>query len=724
MRRALARLLGVVLTLALTSVVALAALSALSADARNGSPHRPLPLYFNASPRNVHDLARAAVQRLARGRDAEAERELSRLGGAALPHVLPGLAELPSSARGRVAQALAPVARRMGVAGDEDLSSAENAIAFWERFWQDRAFDFRPQVVRRMVGRLAQKSNALRVEDILHLDTYSLSELIPALGRIRSAQDVLRAERLTLVLSHVTGHGPVVKLGMSESEARSAVLKWQSFWLTEGADFVTLDGPTRVIAAFAQTQYGTWALHALGVLRNPAAQAASALGIPLRFALEGLFRLLSAVTVALLLGALWLRLERSRGERTGFAARLLATLLVILPTPFLALSLGAPGSHAARELFAALLTGALGAALLSRHALPILNAARAPSAPPFRQLLATLATACPSCLPWLMTATLSLELVLDLEGAARSVLEGISRGDVIPGMSLALGGSLVAVCLVTLANRAAPSAVPSDLGAPALVEVGGASRRRLWLLGIATLVLLGLFGAGWSQGSGQLGGWSAVADGARSLLGYGTVTLLVASVVGLSLGAAAASGPSALDGVLIRTLEVGAGLPAILWAAALAHWLGPGFAFALCLGLLRAIDVAWLLRGELRRRGANDQDLGARSLGHLPLSIYLQRRLRPAALPALSAVAMTPAWVLALGVAGRTASLPASAGAPGWSLLFARPLTSDAFPRLAALLMLALLTWLLLGTVTSAPRRVGAARASVPPADGAIDPSR
>jgi ABC-type dipeptide/oligopeptide/nickel transport system permease subunit len=276
---------------------------------------------------------------------------------------------------------------------------------------------------------------------------------------------------------------------------------------------------------------------------------------------------------------------------------------------------------------------------------------------------------------------------------------------------------LLAVLLVSLADTAASqSAFPTPY-APALVEVGGASRRRLWLLGVGTVALFGLFGAGWSRSPG-VGGWSAVADGARSLLGYGTLTMLVATVVGFALGAAAASGPNAADGLLIRIFEVGGGLPAVLWAAALSRALGSGATLALCLGLLRAVDVAWLLRSELLRRASANQELSARSLGHLPLSIYVRQRLRPAALPALSAVALTPAWLVGIAVAGRLASLPASAGAPGWSLLLSQPLGADTLPCIAAALMLSLLTWLLLSIVTSPPRRVGAARVSQPPADG------
>ncbi|MGC4092111.1 MAG: hypothetical protein QM756_30360 [Polyangiaceae bacterium] len=151
MRRALARLLAVALTLAFTSAVALAALSTL---ARPPLGVKPPPFYFNAAPRNVHDLSSEAVRRLTRGPDAEAERDLVRLGGAALPHVLPSLDALGPSARGRVALGLKPLAKRMGVASDSDFASEDAAVAFWTRFWQDRAFDFRPPVVKRLVGRL------------------------------------------------------------------------------------------------------------------------------------------------------------------------------------------------------------------------------------------------------------------------------------------------------------------------------------------------------------------------------------------------------------------------------------------------------------------------------------------------------------------------------------------------------------------------------------------
>src|SRR5689334_19234623 len=75
-----------------------------------------LPRFINLDPRDVRLRALAAVQAVAAGGDgaAAAADELRRLGGAALPHILP-LDALAPEPRTRVALALAPVAARMGL---------------------------------------------------------------------------------------------------------------------------------------------------------------------------------------------------------------------------------------------------------------------------------------------------------------------------------------------------------------------------------------------------------------------------------------------------------------------------------------------------------------------------------------------------------------------------------------------------------------------------------
>jgi hypothetical protein len=180
-RRALRRLFSILLTLFLTSLAALWALSSL--ESRFAAARPDLPNFFNPSPRNAQRLAGSQLEKLARGGDLElVKRELSRLGGAALPHVLASFDTLPPLERGRAALALGEIAARMNISSPSDFSTPESAVLFWTRFWQDREMDFKPQLVRRLVTRLAEKSSVLRSEDVIQLDTYALPELIRALA--------------------------------------------------------------------------------------------------------------------------------------------------------------------------------------------------------------------------------------------------------------------------------------------------------------------------------------------------------------------------------------------------------------------------------------------------------------------------------------------------------------------------------------------------------------
>src|ERR1700722_11333176 len=112
-----------------------------------------LPRFVNTHPADVESRVATAVNALAAGgaEEARGTRELGRLGGAALPYVLPRLEALAPEARGRVAVALAPVAARMGVGHGDDLLRPESAALFWSRFWDDRALDFTRTAVDRAV---------------------------------------------------------------------------------------------------------------------------------------------------------------------------------------------------------------------------------------------------------------------------------------------------------------------------------------------------------------------------------------------------------------------------------------------------------------------------------------------------------------------------------------------------------------------------------------------
>ncbi|HEX6271392.1 MAG TPA: ABC transporter permease, partial [Polyangiaceae bacterium] len=176
MRRAVEKLSWLVLSMALASVIAFAALARLS-DVAIGRVS-VMPLLVNLDPRNARDLALEAVRAVASGgaESRQGAAALVRLGGAALPHVLSTLDTLDPVARGRVALALLPVAKRMGLEEARRIDSPEQALVFWTRFWQDRSADFRSAVVRRKVQRLGDRALALRQKEVLELDTFAIPE--------------------------------------------------------------------------------------------------------------------------------------------------------------------------------------------------------------------------------------------------------------------------------------------------------------------------------------------------------------------------------------------------------------------------------------------------------------------------------------------------------------------------------------------------------------------
>src|SRR5688572_10632333 len=133
-RRLFPRAMRVLLTL--VAVGLLGFYGAASAARSTGSswPYRHLPVFLNLAPKDVRERADLAM-RSAAGPEgpaaARARAELVRLGGAALPYVLPRLDTLEPGARGRVAMALGPVALRMRVASADDVATPERALLFF-----------------------------------------------------------------------------------------------------------------------------------------------------------------------------------------------------------------------------------------------------------------------------------------------------------------------------------------------------------------------------------------------------------------------------------------------------------------------------------------------------------------------------------------------------------------------------------------------------------------
>jgi peptide/nickel transport system permease protein len=217
-----------------------------------------LPRFVNTEPQDARSRAYGAILHIAADdfRRAAASDELCRLGGAALPYVLPLFEALPPDARGRIAVALAPLAARMGIAEAEALKQPEAAVVFWTGFWEDRALDFTRAAVDRAVGRLVEHASDLREHEILVLDTFALPEIVRTMSTTRDGDALARLTRLAHRAAG--GRGRVLATDATADEVRRAVADWREWWFVHVTDFVVLDGIERASAFVTDTRYGKW----------------------------------------------------------------------------------------------------------------------------------------------------------------------------------------------------------------------------------------------------------------------------------------------------------------------------------------------------------------------------------------------------------------------------------------------------------------------------------
>jgi peptide/nickel transport system permease protein len=236
-----------------------------------------LPRFVNERPMDIRGKVDHALDLLLRnGTDAERGRELlENLGGAALPYLLPRLDTLESGSRARVAIALAKVAQRMGISSPH-LEDRAQAVAFWNRFWADRAIDFRPANARRAARRLATHATSTGQTDLLDLDTFALDQIMALLTEMSAsapsgpsspstadsdklAWNSLAVSRLVDAASHVSGRADRLADGATDAEAFACVRRWQRWWQVHRTDYTALTGASRVVAVLTETQYARWA---------------------------------------------------------------------------------------------------------------------------------------------------------------------------------------------------------------------------------------------------------------------------------------------------------------------------------------------------------------------------------------------------------------------------------------------------------------------------------
>jgi ABC-type dipeptide/oligopeptide/nickel transport system permease component len=221
-----------------------------------------LPRLINVSPRDVRATVDECTKHIIAS-DADApfcEERLATIGGAALPHLLPRLDDVPPTERGRLALALAPVARRMGIGEEADLTQPDRAALFWARFWEDRSVDFTDPAVHRAVQRITSRESDLLEQEIRLVDTFALRELVSAMKRTRDPEALAR---LTRSASHVTGRDGVLEPSADRARTSAVISEWQSWWYVHETDYVVLQGGEKVTASIAQTRYAKWVLGAV-----------------------------------------------------------------------------------------------------------------------------------------------------------------------------------------------------------------------------------------------------------------------------------------------------------------------------------------------------------------------------------------------------------------------------------------------------------------------------
>lgn len=433
------------------------------------------PRFIDPAPTDVRLRATAAVAAIADDGPLaeEARHELARLGGAALPHVLPGLDALGPEPRTRVALALAPIARRMGLAQSEEASDPARSVAFWTRFWDDRSIEFRQAVVRSAVRRLARYGSEPRAVELHALDTFALAEVLAALELPHDAASLDRARALVAIAAHATDRPDLIGPAADFVAARQCVERWRAFWSVYGADYVVLAGPSRVVAMIVETRYGKWALGALTQRLGIGADGRPVLDELARRAPVTLTLVFGSIAlgyaVALLAGSLGAA-SRQRGADYALVALILT--IYALPTAIGAVLLARFADATAMPLFAGVVLLAL--TLVAAPSLQQRSALRAALEQEWvraavgrgsSRLRAAVVHALPSALlplvtlaaleaPMALGGAFVVERVFGLDGLGEATLRAVAARDTSWLMAIALLASAAAAAGVILTDVA------------------------------------------------------------------------------------------------------------------------------------------------------------------------------------------------------------------------------------------------------------------------------
>jgi len=430
-----------------------------------------LPRFVNTAPNDVRARAVLAVATIAEdGPAAEGARdELARLGGAALPHVIPALDGLAPTPRSKVALALAPVARRMRLVPRDETVDPERAASFWIRFWNDRGPEFRGNAVRSTVRRLSRYGAGTRATDLRALDTFVIEHIVASLEAPSDAASLGSTRALVDILADVTERNDRIPLDADLDTARACIDRWLTFEAIYGNDFRTLNGATRLTAVATETRYGKWLLFALSSRVGKTAEGVPVLTALGRRSTVTLTLVFGAITFAYLLATpLGILAAAARRRVNDLGVAVIVLTLYALPTAVVAVfvaRVGGAGSLLLPTLLLALglvaapagqQRAALHSAVFSEHAL----AARARGSSLLRVVVvhglrhALFPTATLTTLeaPMALGGAFVLERVFGLGGLGEATLRAVEQRDIAWLMALSFFAAAFAAIGVFLTD--------------------------------------------------------------------------------------------------------------------------------------------------------------------------------------------------------------------------------------------------------------------------------
>ncbi|MCA9625063.1 MAG: ABC transporter permease [Myxococcales bacterium] len=436
-----------------------------------------LPLFFNLAPEDVRSRTAAAVSGIVddpEGAGAKAgARELLRLGGAALAVIVPTLDALGPEDRTRVALSLVPLAERMGLPDLDRAADPNQAVLYWNRFWQARGVEFREPIARSAVRRFVRFGTEAREDQLRLLDTYALPYLLEELDLVGVDGDPVELTRITSVLAALTGRAEVVRPGDSPRETSAKLYRYQRWWLVYRHDYQRLAGADRVSGFLLQSRYGHWIFEATILQMGKDEQGRPVLGELLRrgklTATLLLLGLALAYLLAIPLGAL-AAFHRGGGLDVTLTALVLvpyalspavvATLVLRYAAPLeapmvwavglVALALSADPTRHQRTAVAAALASDFAQAARARGASPLRLLLRHGVKNALLPVLTRLSTE----LPLALTACFVVERALGLSGLGEATLEAVAAHDTRWLMALALLGSVLAVLALASSDLA------------------------------------------------------------------------------------------------------------------------------------------------------------------------------------------------------------------------------------------------------------------------------